>query len=99
MMKDSNEKQRIERRIIEIITQIYRSVSKKRDIPEITAVTDIRENLGFDSLMLIILQVDVEDTFHIHMNPIEDDFQYIFKNIQNLSNYVQSCLEDSIDGN
>jgi acyl carrier protein len=52
------------------------------------------DDLGFDSVNLLYLQVAVEDEFDIKFDPILDDFSEIFKNLKNLCECVERKLGD-----
>lgn len=49
-------------------------------------------DLGFDSVNLLYLQVAVEDEFDIRFDPILDDFSVIFKDIISLC----ACIEEKV---
>lgn len=46
-------------------------------------------DLGFDSVNLLYLQVAVEDEFDIRFDPVLDDFSAIFKDIISLCSYIE----------
>ena len=50
------------------------------------------DDLGFDSVNLLYLQVAVEDEFDIKFDPILDDFSEIFRNLKNLCECVERKL-------
>lgn len=50
-------------------------------------------DLGFDSINLLYLQVAVEDEFDIKFDPVQDDFSEIFKDIKSLCDYVENNWE------
>ena len=52
------------------------------------------DDLGFDSVNLLYLQVAVEDEFDIKFDPILDDFSEIFRNLKNLCECVERKLGD-----
>lgn len=55
----------------------------------------LRDDLGFDSIDLVVLQVELEDYFHIRFDPLEDDFIKIFNSVGTLC----ECLEVKIGKN
>lgn len=46
------------------------------------------EDLGYDSITKIQLQVEIEDEFEFLFNPLEDDFDDIFSSLERLCQYV-----------
>lgn len=49
-------------------------------------------DLGFDSISLIELQVEIEDEFEFLFDAIEDDFDEIFFSFESLCKYVMGRL-------
>jgi len=49
----------------------------------------INEDLGFDSISLINLQILIEDNFEIRFNPMEDDITEIFDSIDSLISFIE----------
>lgn len=84
----------IEEQVLELVRCRCEHSVRENEDTEITAETDIRADLGFDSIMLVVLQIDIEDTFHIRFDPMEDDFQLIFTTVRALCDYVQRRLEE-----
>lgn len=85
-------KEDIELRVMKIIESRYLAFQDQKENVDITLDTDIRKDLGFDSIMLVVLQIDIEDALGIRFNPIEDDSRAIFTTIRNISSYVKKCL-------
>lgn len=46
------------------------------------------EDLGYDSITKIQLQVEIEDEFEFLFNPLQDDFDDIFSSLERLCQYV-----------
>lgn len=83
----------IQRQVIEIIRrQCAESGGIHRTQP-ITVKTAIQEELEFDSIMLVVLQIEVEDLFHIRFNPAEEDFRQIFSTVGTLCASIQGHIE------
>ena len=55
----------------------------------------LKDDLGLDSIDLVILQVELEDKFRIRFEPLEDNFSKIFYSIKTLCD----CLEKKIGEN
>ena len=51
------------------------------------------EELGYDSITKIQLQVEIEDEFEFLFDPLEDDFDEIFSSVERLHQYVQRQVE------
>ncbi len=56
--------------------------------------TDLKLDLGFDSIALVVLQVNIEERFGIQFDPLQDDFDEIFQKAGDLYTYVRKKLED-----
>lgn len=78
--------------LLEIVRDIYQDSAGADAGREITMDTDIRKDLGFDSIMLVVLQIQIEDTFHIRFDFVQDDFQTMFTTVGNIFNCVQKYL-------
>lgn len=89
---NEHEKKEIENQLLKLVWKRYIDFGRNDEGQEITLDTDVRKDLNFDSVMLIVLQVDIEDTFHIRFDPIQEDFQQIFTTVRSMSQYVQKCL-------
>ncbi len=46
--------------------------------------TLIRDELAFDSVTLVVLQIEVEDAFRIRFDPAREDFLTIFSSVREL---------------
>ena len=64
-----------ENRIIRIVTEMFRNSAGYNKDVTVSTETQIQDGLGFDSIMLIVLQIDIEDAFHIRFDPVEEDLQ------------------------
>lgn len=84
----------VEQKLIELILNRIQDPSEQKDERNVTPDTDIRKDLGFDSIMLVILQIDIEDAFQIRFDPVHDDLQKIFTTVKAMGEYVRRCLED-----
>ncbi len=78
----------IENKIMEIISRMLKDSVGYTEDAAVYPESQIRGELGFDSIMLVILQIEVEDAFHIRFNPVEEDLQYIFASVRTLASAV-----------
>ena len=81
-----------ENRIIEIVTEMFRNSAGYNKDVTVSAKSQIQDELGFDSIMLIVLQIDIEDAFHIRFDPVEEDLQQVFLSVRTLTDSVQSNM-------
>ena len=81
-----------EHRIIGIVTEMFRNSAEYNKGITINAETKIQEELGFDSVMLVVLQIDIEDAFQIRFDPVEEDLQQVFLSARTLTDSVQSHM-------
>ena len=51
---------------------------------------NLRDDLGMDSLTMVMLQVQIEEEFRFKFDPIEDDFERIFETFGSLYHYLES---------
>ena len=67
------------------------AVCRKNDrIPDKTFTADmhLRDDIGLDSIDLVILQINIEDRFHVRFDPLKDDFSEIFYSIGTLCEFL-----------
>lgn len=83
----------IEERLIQMVAERCPFWANSGDVPPIGPETNIFRDLEFDSLMLVVLQIDIEDAFHIRFDPTTEDFRSIFSTIHALSSCVKQHLE------
>lgn len=81
-----------ENKIIEIVTEMFRNSALYNKDVTVNAETQIQDELGFDSIMLIVLQIDIEDAFHIRFDPVEEDLQQVFLTARTLTDSVQNHM-------
>ena len=81
-----------ENKIIEIVTEMFRNSALYNKDLTVNAETQIQDELGFDSIMLIVLQIDIEDAFHIRFDPVEEDLQQVFLTARTLTDSVQNHM-------
>jgi acyl carrier protein len=55
--------------------------------------SNLKDDLGFDSISLVELQILIEEEFNIRFNPIETDLSEVFKNIASLIEYLEKNIE------
>lgn len=79
-------------RIVTIVIGMLQKAVKYDESIVVTKESELLDDLGFDSIMLIVLQVEIEDTFHIRFNPVDEDLQQIFMSVQTLADYVQDHI-------
>lgn len=82
----------LERRVMEIVGRQYRKAPAFQPDRPITASDRLREDLGFDSLALVVLQIELEDAFHIRFDPAAEDLQQIFTCTESLIESVQDHI-------
>ncbi|MCT4688876.1 acyl carrier protein [Vallitalea sp.] len=46
--------------------------------------THLLDDLAMDSISMLYLQIAIEDKFNVKFDPLEDEFEFIFSNINNL---------------
>lgn len=83
------------RRIINVIRKTCESdIMIPFDNPLINPDTDLKLDLGLDSIALVVLQINIEECFGIQFDPLQDDFDEIFHKVNNVYIYVKKKLED-----
>ena len=82
-------REKTENRILEMVTEMFCSSAGCDKDRAVSVETRIQDELGFDSVMLIILQINIEDVFGIRFNPVEENLQEIFISVRTLTDYVQ----------
>ena len=55
--------------------------------------SNLKDDLGFDSISLVELQILIEEEFNIRFNPIETDLSEVFKTIASLIEYLEKNIE------
>ena len=85
-------RQRTEMKIMEIVVGMFQNSAEYDQKRVINTGTRIRDELGFDSVMLIVLQIDIEDAFQIRFDPAQEGLQQIFTSVRTLTDYVQSHI-------
>lgn len=74
-----------------LFDQIADHIRAECDRPnaDIQPATRLQEDLGMESLQLVMLQVALEDTFRFTFDPLRDDFRLIFQTAGALCAYVK----------
>lgn len=88
----------IEETVLERIKAVYESshtYKREKTTDEITLDTEIRKDLEFDSIMLVVLQIDLEDRFHIRFDPVAEDLGKVFTTAKIISQYIKNVLDGS----
>lgn len=74
------------------ISLIHSILVKQRGailLPEITEGSRLKEDLQMDSLLLVMLQVELEDAFQFRFDSYEDDFEEIFQSVRTICDYIE----------
>lgn len=77
--------------ILEILAEIVTEVSEG-NVCDITEQSNLVKDLELDSIKLVHLQILVEDKFHIHFDPIEDNPEETFETIYSLTNRIENKI-------
>lgn len=77
--------------IFQKVQLIIRQCSDE-ELKKINMEDSFRENLGFDSVQMVNFQICLEDEFEFIFDPIEDDFEEIFKRVKNVCDYLERLL-------
>ncbi len=85
-------REEIENKIIKIVAEMFNNSAGYNKDVIVRAETHLQDELGFDSVMLVVLQIDIEDAFHIRFDPVEEDLQQIFLSAHTLTDSVQSHM-------
>ena len=56
---------------------------------QITKDMALREDIGLDSIDLVVLQIEIEDRWNMRFDPLEDDFSRIFHSADSLCKYLE----------
>ena len=88
-----NHKEEILRLVTEAVSKRYMESPFSHANEPITSDTLLREDLAFDSLSLIALQIDLEDLFRIRFQATEEDLSAIFYSVGSLSAGIHAHLE------
>ena len=76
-------------KIQEIILNNFKWIISK----DICLESNLKNDLGFDSISLVELQILIEEEFNIRFNPIETDLSEVFKTITSLIEYLEKNIE------
>ena len=60
----------------------------------ITEQTDLCKDLGLDSLTLVVMQIELEDAFHIRFDTAREDFRLAFSTVGTLSECIARHIEE-----
>lgn len=86
----------LQSQVIELITKLYRESPAFQPDKPITRETAIIRDLEFDSLMLVVLQIEVEDTFQIRFDFVSEDIQKTFSSVGALCDSVWNYVNHGI---
>ena len=70
--------------IIERLKEILHKVSPDYDVSTVTEGTNLREDLGMDSLAMMLVSMEVEDAFNFHFDEPVD-----FKTVGDVMTYLK----------
>ena len=79
----------IETKLIQLIREIYRDSYGQFPVEPLTLETDVQKDLHFDSILLVVLQIQIEDEFQIRFDAAHDDLRYTFSKIGRIIDYIQ----------
>lgn len=74
-----------------IIEDIFRK-SSRETAKEITRDMTLREDIGMDSIDLVVLQIEIEDYWKIRFDPMKDDFEKIFYSMRSLCEFLEQKI-------
>lgn len=74
----------LEKRVLKCLNKVLSAPVEVLD-PEM----NLRDDLGLDSLNMVMLQVEIEEEFRFTFDPIEDDFEKIFETFGKLCGYLE----------
>lgn len=80
-------------RLMEILNEQYQRSPAFQPERPILENDLLRDELGFDSLALVVLQIEIEDAFGIRFDPAEEDLQQVFFSVGTLFKSVQDHLQ------
>jgi acyl carrier protein len=63
------------------------------NIPTLSPSDRLQEDLMLDSMRLIELQVEIEDSFEMRFDPMQDDLASIFKTVGSLAAFLKENHE------
>lgn len=81
------------------ISLLHNILMKQRGVillPKISESSRLKEDLQMDSLLLIMLQVELEDTFQFRFDYYEDDFEEIFQSVRTICDYIERHLKGEL---
>lgn len=78
--------------IEEMLQENYRDFDQ-----QITEDMRLREDIGLDSIDLVVLQVEIEDQWDIRFNPLDDDFLEIFDSINSLCEFLELRFDEKCE--
>lgn len=79
-------------RCMDIIQSIIEKQRGTIALTEISEKSRLKEDLHLDSLLLLVLQVELEDEFKFRIDPYRDDMEEIFESVGTVCNYVEKQI-------
>lgn len=73
-----------------VVICIQNACEKK--FPHIRLESKLQEDLGMESLQLVMLQVGLEEEFSYTFDPLEDNFREIFSTVESVCNYFMERI-------
>lgn len=79
-------------RCIALIKDIIEKQRGAVSLTEISEKSRLREDLHLDSLLLVVLQVELEDEFKFRVDNYRDNIEDIFESVESVCNYVEKQI-------
>ena len=75
--------------MLEQLKELLGKVLPDVDMSQVTEETNLVSDLGFDSLALMMMSMEIEDAFHFHFNEIVP-----FQTVGDVCRYIESRKQD-----
>ena len=70
-------------------------VALERKISDLSLGDSLTDDLGMESIHIVTLQVELEDTFQIEFDPLQDDFFEIFRTVASVYQTIERKLHEN----
>lgn len=87
----------IQEKVIMLVDEVYRTMVGDALDVTLKPSTDIQKDLGFDSIVVVVLLIKLEDFFHIRFDALSTDLGTVFTTIQSISEYIGQHMEQMND--
>ena len=74
-----------------MVAGCIRNVMESSEL-EISPESRLQEDLSFDSIHILMLQVALEEIFCFRFNPMEDNFRQIFATVGSIVDYISDLV-------